>query len=188
MEGKTSDRTFRSKLLRISLGMFLLPELGELGIVTGGHGGLSGFPGSGADFTVDVSVLESLNKTEGLVNVTADGEVVHGDVAEDTLIIDDVGSAESNARVGALFDEAAVVLGDLVGQVGKEGHLHGSNTTLSARLLGVFHMGEMAVDGATNDLGTDLLEFRSLVGELADLSGAHEGEVEGPEEEDGVLA
>ena len=168
--------------------MFLLPELGELGIVSGGHGGLSGSPGGGADFAVLVSVLESFNETEGLFDIAANGEVVHGDVAEDALVVDDVGGAECNTRVLTLFDEAAVVLSDLFGQVGEEGHLHGSNSSLVAGLLGVLHVGEVGVDGAADDLGAELLELGGLVGELADLGGAHKGEVEGPEEEDGVLA
>lgn len=168
--------------------MFLLPELVELLLVSRGHRGLSGSPGSGANFTVLVSVLESFNETESLFDVASDGEIVHGDVAEDALIVDDVGGAEGNTGVFALLDEAAVVLGDLLGEVGEEGHLHGSNSTLVAGLLGVLHVGEVGVDRAANDLRADLLELGGLVGELADLCGAHKGEVEGPEEEHGVLA
>jgi len=168
--------------------VLLLQELGKLGVVAGGHGGLAGSPGGGANLAVDVGVLEGLNEAEGLVDGAADGEVVHGDVAEDALVIDDVGGAEGNAGVLALLNEAAVVAGDLVGDVGEEGHLHGANATLGAGLLGVLHVGEVAVDGAADDLGADLLELGGLVGELADLGGAHEGEIEGPEEEHGVLA
>ena len=49
-------------------------------------------------------------------------------------------------------------------------------------------MSEVGVDGAADDLGANGLELSSSVAELADLGGAHEGEVEGPEEEDDVLA
>ena len=102
------------RLKSLSLGVFLLPELSELSIVSRSHGGLSGSPGSGANLTVLIGVLESFNKTEGLVDITSDGEVVHGDVAENTLIVDDVGGAEGDSGIGALFNEAAVVAGNLV--------------------------------------------------------------------------
>ena len=49
-------------------------------------------------------------------------------------------------------------------------------------------MGEVRVDGATDDLSVDGFKFSALVIELADLSGAHEREVQRPEEEHDVLA
>ena len=49
-------------------------------------------------------------------------------------------------------------------------------------------MREVRVDGATDDLGTDGLELGSFVGELADFGRANEGEIQGPEKEDDVLA
>jgi hypothetical protein len=165
-----------------SLGVLLFPELGELLSIVRGHGGLTGSPGGGANFAMFVSILESLNKTEGLVHRATNGEIVHRDVAEDTLVVNDVGGAESNTSVFSFLNEATVVAGDRFSNIGKEGHLHGSNSTLVAGLLGVLHVGKVAVDGGSNKLGTDLFKLGGLVGELADLSRAHEGEVEGPEE------
>jgi hypothetical protein len=37
-------------------------------------------PASRADFTVDISELESLNETESLVNRSANGQIVDGDL------------------------------------------------------------------------------------------------------------
>jgi len=62
-----------------------------------------------------VSVLEGLDHADDLVDVSADGQVVDAVLAEDTLFVDDVSSAESDTGIVAVLDEATVVLGDLLG-------------------------------------------------------------------------
>ena len=49
-------------------------------------------------------------------------------------------------------------------------------------------MGELGVDGDTQNLGVDGFEFRVAITEGCDLRGANEGEVQRVEEEDHVLA
>ena len=49
-------------------------------------------------------------------------------------------------------------------------------------------MGELRVDGAADELAVDGLELSRLVAELADLSGADESEVKGPEEKHDIFA
>ena len=66
--------------------------------------------------------------------------------------------------------------------------MHGAETTLLAVLLGVLHMGEVGVNGATNELSAKSFELASFVAELANLSWANKGEVKGPEEEHNVLS
>ena len=61
--------------------------------------------------------LERLDETDGLVDGAADGEVVDGDLAEDTLRVDDEEAAESDTL---LLEEDAVVAGDLQVLVGNE--------------------------------------------------------------------
>ena len=170
--------------------MFLLPELVQLFSIARFHSSLAGGPLSGANLTMLISVLESLHETESLLDIAADGKVRDGDVTKSTFIVDDVSGTECNTTVtvGLVLDEAAVVLTNLVGLVGKEGDAHGAKATLLAVLLSVFHMGEVGVNGAANELGTDFLEFFCLVTVLANFSRAHEGEVQGPEEEHNVLS
>ena len=92
------------------------PEGGELlTLVIGDHGGRTWSPAGGADLTVLVSVLESLDHADDLVNVSADGQVVDAVLAENTLFVDDVSSAECDTGIVAVLDEATVVLGDLLG-------------------------------------------------------------------------
>lgn len=134
-----------------------------------------------------VSVLEGLDETDDLIDVPADGQVVDAVLAKDTLFINDVRSAESDTCVVTVFDEAAVLLRDRLGDIGDHGEAHGTKTTTLTSLHGVFSVGEVRVDGTTNDLGVHGFELGALVLELADLGWAHEGEVERPEEEDNVL-
>ena len=137
---------------------------------------------------MDVSVLEGLDHAENLIDVTADGEIVHGHLTEDTLAVNDVGGTESDASITTVLDKAAVVLGDLLGQVRDHGECHLTEATLSTWLHGVLAMSEVGVDRDTDELGLSSLELSGLVRELADLSWAHEGEVKRPEEEDDVFA
>jgi hypothetical protein len=166
--------------------MDFFPVFLSLGVIVAGlHGLLARFPLSRADFTKDISVLESLDGSQNFINVSTNGSIVHGDMSEDTLIIDDVGSSEGDTSTG---DEAAVGIGDVLGDIGNEGDLHFTETAFISGLLAPFSMGELGVDGDTEDFTVVLSEFFSLVGELEDFSGADEGEIEGIEEKDDVLS
>ena len=131
-----------------------------------------------------LDVLEGLDEADELINVAADGEVVHGDLADVLLGVNDEGAAESNAVV----EEDTVVGGDLLLEVRDEGDGHLAEAALLAGLHGPGKVGELRVDGAADDLAVELVELGNAVGELDDLGGADEGEVEGVEEEDEPLA
>ena len=169
--------------------MSVCPESGKsVTVVIGDHSGRTGLPAGGADLSVLVSVLEGLDHAEDLVNVPADGQVVDAVLAESAFFVDDIRSAEGDTSVVTILDQAAVVLGDLLGDVRDHGDAHGTETTALSWLHGVLTVGEVRVDGATDDLSADGFEFSALVIELADLSGANEREVQRPEEEHDVLA
>ena len=126
--------------------------------------------------------MESLDETDGLLDVTADGEIVDGDLAENTLGVDDEETAESDALV---LDEDTVGAGDLGGLVGDEGELQvGTETALLAGLLDPGEMGEVGVSGDAEDSGVDLLEAVEGVVVLDDFGRADKGEVHGVEEKD----
>ena len=59
---------------------FLEVGLAVLGV--GDHRGLAGLPASRADLAVFVSVLEGLHQSEGLVNISAHGEIVDRHLSE----------------------------------------------------------------------------------------------------------
>ena len=135
-----------------------------------------------------IGVFEGFHESDDFVNVAADGQIADADVSQHALVIDDVSGTESDARVAAALNQAAVVFCDLVSEIGEEGHVHGAKTTLLAVFLGVLHVGEVRVDGASNNLSVYSLKFTGLVRELANLSWANKGKVKRPEEEDNVLA
>ena len=165
------------------------PESGEfVTAVVRDHSGRAGRPSRRADLTVLISVLEGLHHAEDLVDVSSDGEIVHAHLTENTLLVDDVGSSESDTLIVRVVQKAAIIAGDALGQIGDHREGHGSKTTLLTRLHCVLSMGELGVDGATDELAANSLELSSLVAELADLRGAHESEVKGPEEKDDILA
>ena len=169
--------------------MSVCPESGKsITVVIGDHRGRARLPAGGADLTVLVRVLEGLDHTKDLVNVPADGQVVDAVLAESSLFVDDVRSAEGDTSVVTILDQAAVVLGNLLSDVRDHGDTHGTETTALSWLHGVLTVGEVRVDGATNDLSVDGFKLSALVIELADLSGANEREVQRPEEEHDVFA
>jgi hypothetical protein len=154
----------------------------EAALGVGLHGLSALLPASRAHLAVLVGELEGLDKTDGLLDVTADGKVVDGDLAEDTLGVDDEETAKSDTLV---LNQDTVVARDLGGLVGDEGELQvGTETTLLARLLNPGKMGEVGVGGDTENSGVDLLEAVEGVVVLDDLGRADEGEVHGVEEED----
>ena len=134
-----------------------------MSLIRGLHGGSTRGPGGGADFAVLVRVLEGLDEAEGFLNITAHGEVTDTDVSHDTLVINDVGGTEGDASIVTVLNEAAV-------------------------LLGVLHVSEVGVNGGTDNLSANLSESLGSIRVLDDLSGAHKSEVEGPEEQDDILA
>jgi hypothetical protein len=158
----------------------------EAALGVGLHGLSALLPASRAHLAVLVGELEGLDETESLLDVAADGKIVDGDLAEDTLGVDDEETAESDTLV---LDQDTVVTGDLGGLVGDEGELQvGTETTLLAGLLNPGKMSEVGVGGDTEDGGVDLLEAVEGVVVLDDLGRADKGEVHGVEEEDDPLS
>ena len=109
-------------------------------------------------------------------------------MAQGSLLVNDVGGTERDTFIRAILDKAAVITRNIVRQVAQEWHVHGAEPAVLARLLGVFHVGEVAVNGAADQLRVELLEFAGFVAELADLSRAHKGKVQRVEKQAHVLA
>eukprot|EP00695_Tsukubamonas_globosa_P003627 TRINITY_DN742_c0_g1_i10.p1 TRINITY_DN742_c0_g1~~TRINITY_DN742_c0_g1_i10.p1 ORF type:complete len:141 (+),score=52.72 TRINITY_DN742_c0_g1_i10:69-491(+) len=127
-----------------------------------------GFQPGGADLAVDISVLEGLEEAEGLIDGTANGEIVDGDLAESALAVNDEKTTEGDAF---LLDEDAVVTRDLLGDVSNDGDLHVAKTALLARGVHPSEMAEVRINGASQNLDADGLELLNTLGESDDLSG-----------------
>ena len=50
-------------------------------------------------FSMFISELESLDKSEGLINRSADRKVVHGDLAHDSLIVNNEQTSAKNKTI-----------------------------------------------------------------------------------------
>ena len=111
------------------------------------------------------SELEGLDKTESLLDGAADGKVVDGDLAEDTLGVDDEEATERNTL---LLNENAVVTGNLLALVSEERKLEvGTETALLAGLGGPGKVGVVRVSRGTY-VSMTTCQFRQTAGRLRD--------------------
>ncbi len=95
---------------------------------------------------------------------------------------------EGAAQGHRLVHQDVVVPGDGFGQVGHHGELHLADAPLLDRGALPRQVGEVGIDGAGNHRRAALLELLDPLVEGDDLGGADEGEIEGIEEQDDVLA
>ena len=73
------------------------------------HGSTSWLPLGWADLAVLIGVLESLDESESLFDVSADWEIVDLDVSQDSFLVDDERSSESDTVVFAMIDKNTIV-------------------------------------------------------------------------------
>ena len=131
----------RSSLLA---SMLSLPVLeGLLAAVAGVHALLAGGPLAGADLTMLLDVLESLDKAKDFSNITANGEIVVLHVSEDALTVNDKGGSEVESIISS---EASIVAAELLGKISVHGDLHSAEATLFTRLVGKLLMSEVRVN------------------------------------------
>ena len=130
-------------------------------------------------------ILEGLQHAEGLINVPANWQVVDGGVHDHAIGIDDEQTAKRNA---GFVVEDVVSRRDFLLQVSYEGVGDIAKSALIARGLNPGQVAELAVNGNAENLGVLAGKICVAVAERSDLRGSHEGEVEGVEEQDDVLA
>ena len=145
------QRLVRASLLGLAGGGLLCVASSEEllgGIHLGLDGGLAGLPVGGAHLAVFLDKLERLHQAQRLVHGAAHGQVVHGDLAQVALGVDDEQAAVRDALVAAILHLDAVCAGDVVGLVGQQGQVHGAKAALLAGALGPGQMGEVRVNAA----------------------------------------
>ena len=102
---------------------FLPVFLGHFILVSWLHGSVSLFlPFGRAHFSEFIGILESLDKTDHLISVSSDWEIVVGHVSKFAFSVDDEGGSKGDTSVVSSLDESVVGLGDFSGDVGEEGH------------------------------------------------------------------
>jgi len=132
-----------------------------------------------------VNKFKSLDQPQSLVNRPTNGQIVDSDLPDVVLVVNDEQAPVGDAGIG---NHDSVSLADGVVDVGDQRDLHLAQTALLPVLLGPSQMGKLRVGGAAHDVATQVLELFDAVGEGDDLGRADKGEVEGVEEQDGVLA
>jgi len=142
-------------------------------------------PSRGANLSVFIRVLESLNQAKSFVHASTHGEVVHGDLAEDAFVVDDEETSEGNAII---FKVDTIVLRDLLGEIRQKWDVKFSKSPLSPRRVHPGQMSEMRVYRGTHHLSPNLTELLDPIVEGENLCWTHEGEVERIEEENEVLS
>ncbi len=105
----------------------------------------------------------------------------------DSSPINNIGGSVGNSNISSIFAKASVCSGDGLVKVGNKGNIHSSESTLISSLKGVLHMGELGVNGNSDNFASDFSELLGLIVEGNDLSGADEGEVKWVEEQDYVF-
>lgn len=131
-----------------------------------------------------LSELEGIDESEGLLDGSANGEIVDGDLSDNALGVNDEDTSESDTGLG---DENTVVLGQGVVGVSKQGDVDGTKTTILSGNVGPGKQRVLGVGGGKENLGASLLELRDGIGVSDDLGGADEGESQGDEGEDNPL-
>ena len=109
-----------------------------------------------ADLAVLAGELVALDKPEDLIDVTADIWLVHREVLDDTIWVDDGGTPEGVASIAHV---PAVLLADLATKVADEWVLDWAETTLLAVGADPGEVGEDGVDGKADNLAVDGLEL-----------------------------
>ena len=74
----------------------------------GFHGFLSRFPSGGTYFTMFVCKLKCLDKTQSLVDITTNREIIDRHLPQDTLVINDEKATERNTVV--LFQDVVSLM------------------------------------------------------------------------------
>ena len=128
--------------------------------------------------------LQGIHHAQHLVDVAAQGQVVHHLVAHDAVAVDQEGAAEGHAAFGFHVIGAA----DLVLDVGHQGVAHLADAALVHRRVFPRQVGELGIDGDADHFHVALLELRELVVEGDQLGGADEGEIERVEEQYAIFA
>lgn len=89
-------------------------------------------PSSWAYFTMAVCILECLNKTNGLVYRTTNWQVIHGDLSQNTAMIND---KQATQRMAQVIEINAIVIGDFMRQIAEQWNVDFTKSALQTIIL-----------------------------------------------------
>lgn len=127
--------------LAVPVGLTLSSKVLEAALGVSLHSLAALVPSSRADLAVLISELESLDETDGFLDVATDGKIVDGDLSEDTLGVDDEEASESDTLI---LNQDTIAARDLHGSIGDKRKLQvGAEATLLSGLLNPSKMGKV---------------------------------------------
>jgi len=132
-----------------------------------------------------ISELESLNKAESFIDISADRKIIDCNLPKGASLVNDKQASEAQSFI-LLENTIGATDGHVF--VCKQRHLHVTKSTLLSGLLAPGEVGEVGVGGAGYEGAAQSFKLSHPVIEGNDLCGADKGEVEGVEKEDHVLA
>ena len=140
---------------------------------------------TGPEYIIYLNKLESLDKSESLINTTANRKIIDGHLSDNSFWINNEQTTESNS---SFFNEDSKVSGDIFIEVWHQGVVEAAQTSLFSRLIDPGQVREVTVSGDTNDLTVDVLELLDSVREGDDLGGADKGKVKWIEVDNKIFA
>ena len=146
---------------------------------------ISLFPRRWAHDTVLASELERFEETENFFDVATDVWLVHADVDNDAVRVDDGRATEI---VSCVVHVEAVLAGDVGAKITDDREFEVSDTTFTAFGLDPCKVRVDTIDGETDDFAVEFLEAVVVVAEGDNFSGADKSEVERECEQDDPLA
>jgi len=142
-------------------------------------------PACRTNFAVLIRVLERLHQTQCFVYRSSDREIIHGNLPQGSLSIDD---EEASQGVTGVFEIHAVIFRDLVRQIGEERNIERTQTAVLSRRLNPSQMSELGIYGDAHDFGVDGAELIGPIAESDDFRGTNEGEIQRIEEENEIFS
>jgi len=142
-------------------------------------------PACRTNFAVLIRVLERLHQTQRFVDRSSDREIIHGNLPQGPLSIND---EEASQSVTGIFEIHAVIFGDLVRQIGEQRNIERTQTAVLPRRLDPSQMSELGIYGDAHDFGVDGAEFIGPIAESDDFRGTNEGEIQRIEEENEIFS
>jgi hypothetical protein len=150
----------------------------------------SRFPSSGADFTMFIRMLKSLDKSESFVNTATNSGIVHLHHAESSLSINDVETTESSSVKLIIFviNKDVIISRHVLRDISEERIVHVTETSFSSGSVNPSKMGEMRVCGYSQYLSVDVFKFLDTVRERDQFSWANVSEIERVEDQYNVFS
>lgn len=155
------------------------------------NGLISWLPVSWAHLTMLISVLESLDQSDGLIHISANCIIIDLDTTNHMLVIEDKHSTNGCSAHWVVFIsyEHSIIFTNLLANISKQRVVNGlTQTSLRSWRLQPSQMSEMAITRNTQHFRIKFLELLHAFTECDELSRAHVCEVKWVENKDDPLA